>query len=154
MTSPSSGISTRKRRSIDYSQQSSLEYTPGGSESNEMTTPAANIHQQEAPFTFESLPSMKDESSEHSIDLPIATSINLPTKQEDDEQSILPQPMKSLRTQTGQKSAKGKPTFENRSYGGDIHKKRARRVRKFYFVCVCVYLLFVKNGMICFKGIK
>ncbi len=122
--SPSSGISTRKRRSIDYSQQSSLEYTPGGGDSSEMTTPSTNLHQQEAPFIFESLSNIKDESSEHSMDLPITTTINLPIKQEIDEQ-----PIKSLRTQTSQKSGKGKPVFDNRSYGGEINKKRARRVK-------------------------
>ncbi|CAF4154282.1 unnamed protein product, partial [Rotaria sordida] len=127
-TSPSSGISTRKRRSIDYSQQSSLEYTPGG-DSNEMSTPITNIHQHENPFIFESLSSIKDESSEHSMDLPISTIINIPIiKQEDDEHPILQQqPIKSLRTQTSQKSGKGKPIFDNRSYGGEISKKRARR---------------------------
>jgi hypothetical protein len=124
IASPASGISTRKRRSIDYSQQSSLEYTPGGGDSSEMTTPSMNIHQQEAPFIFESLANIKDESSEHSMDLPMTTTIHLPIKQEGDEQ-----PMKSLRTQTSQKSGKGKPVFENRTYGGEISKKRARRVR-------------------------
>ena len=128
ISSPNSGILTRKRRSIDYSQQSSLEYTPGGGDSSEMTTPSTNPQQQEAPFIFESLSSIKDESSEHSMDLPIPTTtsmnVNLPLKQELDEQ-----PMKLLRTQTSQKSGKGKPSFDNRSYAGEINKKRARRVR-------------------------
>jgi hypothetical protein len=93
-----------------------------------MTTPAANIHQQEAPLIFESLASIKDESSEHSMDLPMTTTINIPIKQEDDDQPVFQQPMKSLRTQTSQKSGKGKPVFENRTYGGEISKKRARRV--------------------------
>ncbi|CAF5186262.1 unnamed protein product, partial [Rotaria magnacalcarata] len=125
--SPSSGISIRKRRSIDYSQQSSLEYTPGGGDSNEMTAPSTTTHQQETPFIFESLSSIKDESSEHSMDLPMASAINIPIKQEYDEQPVLQQPIKSLRTQTSQKSGKGKPLFDNRSYGGEISKKRARR---------------------------
>jgi hypothetical protein len=94
-----------------------------------MTTPAANINQHEPPFIFESLSSIKDESSEHSMDLPMTTTINIPIKQEDDEQPVLQQSMKSLRTQTSQKSGKGKPVFDNRSYGGEISKKRARRVR-------------------------
>ena len=88
-----------------------------------MTTPSTNLQQQEAPFIFESI---KDESSEHSMDLPMTTTINVSIKQEGDEQ-----PMKSLRTQTSQKSGKGKPVFENRTYGGEISKKRARRVRLF-----------------------
>jgi hypothetical protein len=94
-----------------------------------MTTPATNIHQQEAPFIFESLSSIKDESSEHSMDLPMTTTIHIPIKQEEEDQPVLPQPMKSLRTAASQKSGKGKPVFDNRSYGGEISKKRARRVR-------------------------
>jgi hypothetical protein len=127
--SPNSGISTRKRRSIDYSQQSSLEYTPGGGDSSELTTLNTNIHQQDPPCLFESLSSIKDESSEHSMDLPMTNSINIPIKQEDDEEMAhQQQPIKSVRTAVHQKSGKGKPTFENRSYGGEISKKRARRV--------------------------
>ena len=93
-----------------------------------MTTPAMNAHQQDAPFLFESLASIKDESSEHSMDLPMATMMNLPVKQEEEEQSSSSQPMKSLRASTSQKSGKGKPVPENRSYAGEISKKRARRV--------------------------
>lgn len=131
MASPNSGISTRKRRSIDYSQQSSLEYTPGGGDSNEMTTPSTNTNLHETPFIFEPVSSIKDESSEHSIDLPMAHTVSVPIKQEYDEQQMSHQPMKSLRTQTSQKSGKGKPVFENRSYAGEISKKRARRVNLF-----------------------
>jgi len=127
MASPSSGISTRKRRSIDYSQQSSLEYTPGGGDSSETTTPSTNLQQNEAPFLFESI---KDESSEHSMDLPMSI------KQEFDEQ-----PMKNLRTQTSQKSGKGKPIVENRTYGGEISKKRARRVSSNHWISSFFYFL-------------
>lgn len=120
--SPSSGISTRKRRSMDYSQQSSLEYTPGGGDSSEMNTPAASNNQQGAPFLFESLSSIKDESSEHSMDLPMASTINMSTiKQEEEDQPNLAQSSRSVRTAVGQKSGKGKPACE-------ISKKRARRV--------------------------
>lgn len=89
-----------------------------------MTTPSTNLQQQEAPFVFESIANIKDESSEHSMDLPMATTMHVPIKQEADEQ-----PMKILRTQTSQKSGKGKPVCESRTYGGEISKKRARRVR-------------------------
>lgn len=101
-----------------------MEYTSGGGDSSEMTTPSTNLHQQEAPFIFEALANMKDESSEHSMDLPMATTVHPPIKQEGEEQ-----PMKTLRTQTSQKSGKGKPVCENRTYAGEISKKRARRVR-------------------------
>ena len=122
--SPSSGISTRKRRSMDYSQQSSLEYTPGGGDSSEMNTPAASNQQQDTPFLFESLSSIKDESSEHSMDLPMASTMHLSTiKQEEDDQQNLSHPGKSARTAVSQKSGKGKPA-------GEISKKRARRVRR------------------------
>ena len=95
-----------------------------------MTTPlATNSHQQETPFLFESLLNIKDESSEHSMDLPMATTaINMPIKEEEDEQPVLQHSIKSLRTQTSQKSGKGKPVCDTRSYGGEISKKRARRV--------------------------
>lgn len=136
--SPNSGISTRKRRSMDYSQQSSLEYTPGGGDSSDMTTPSTNLQQQEAPFIFESLSSIKDESSEHSMDLPMTTTMNVPIKQEIDEQ-----PIKTLRTQTSQKSGKGKPVYDNRSYGGEINKKRARRVRIKSFIFFFNHFLFL-----------
>ena len=128
IASPSSGILTRKRRSIDYSQQSSLEYTSGGGDSSEMTT---GISQPDPPFIFESVPSVKDESSEHSMDLPMAGTMAVSIKQEEEEHQIQPSSLSSkpLRAAASQKSGKGKPTTDNRTYGGEISKKRARRVR-------------------------
>ena len=93
-----------------------------------------NTQQQDAPFLFESLASIKDESSEHSMDLPMATVMNAPVKQEEEEPLGSSQPMKSLRASTSQKSGKGKPAPDNRSYGGEISKKRARRVRTLFMV--------------------
>lgn len=88
-----------------------------------MTTPTTSSQLNDPPLIFESLSSIKDETSEHSMDLPMSVTI----KQEDDDQPVFQQPIKSLRTQTSQKSGKGKPVFENRTCGGEISKKRARR---------------------------
>lgn len=128
-------MSTRKLRSIDYSQQSSLEYTPGGGDSNDMTTPAtANMNQSEPPFLFEALANIKDESSEHSMDLPIASAIHIPIKHEEEDHQQQAAPIKPSRSTAAHKSGKGKPSIENRNGSGEISKKRARRVS--IFCCI------------------
>jgi hypothetical protein len=56
-------------------------------------------------------------------------------KQEDDEQSILQQTIKSLRTQTSQKFWKRKLAFENNSYGDEIREKQVRRTSILFLNC-------------------